>query len=300
MIRNARVLLVVLILFSCSKQVRFDRPATLASELQTQANDAVRISTELDALFNDVDSVLGGAAKVCGGDTTVAIDTVGLTRTVSLAFGGNTCDALRSRTGSISILSAEGGDWTRAGDSVTVTFSNIVIKRLADSNTLSFSGSLMYRNLSGGSLAGLAGGNPATVVHTLAGNNITVTYDDGTITRWQFTRQRTYSYSNGLQISTLGLDSAGTIGGVADWGASRFGNSVVVVPTSPLLLSQGCGWRMTGGNETLTNPIGASTLNFGLDSTGNASGCPVNGGRYFFRLAWTADGEIPYSALLPY
>jgi hypothetical protein len=285
--------------FACSKKPgSFNNGANFTAALKVQANDEVRISSELDAAFNDVDSVAGGAASVCG--ATIAVDSVDSPRVIKITYSGQTCDALRSRSGSISIAYTPGSSWNTAGDSLVVSFTTLTITRLADYKTLTLNGSFMYRNISGGSLAGLNTGGTTPVVHTLTGSNITLTYDDGTITNWQFTRQRTYTYSGGLVISTLGLDSAGTIGGVADWGANRFGNSVVAVPTSAWVISQACGWRTTGGQATLTNPVGATTLTFGLDSTGKATGCPVNGGHYYYQLGWTGQGENPYSTLLPY
>src|SRR5579859_8207698 len=248
----ALVILFAGALLACSKKTSpFNNTAAFASELQTQANDEIRISTELGAAFNDVDSVIANATSVCGGAVTV--DSVDTPRRITVVYSGNTCDALRSRTGSITISYTPGTSWTTAGDSVTVTLTSLVITRLADSKTLTFNGAFIYKNISGGSLSGLSSGGTSPVVHTLAGYNVTVTYDNTTATNWQFSRQRSYTYNSGLVISTLGIDSAGGIGSVADWGANRFGNSIITAFTSPLLVNQGCSWRVTGGQATMTN-----------------------------------------------
>ena len=58
---------------------------------------------------------------------------------------------------------------------------------------------------------------------------------------------------------------------------------------------------MTGGQETLNNPVGITALAFGLDSLGKAAtACPATGGHYFYNLSWTGTGENPYSTILPY
>jgi hypothetical protein len=297
--RLASVILFAGIWLACSKNKTLAvSNSVLSSELNVQANDAVRVSAELDAAFNDVDSVLASSATVCGGALTV--DSVDTPRVITITYNGNTCDAQRSRTGTIAISFTPGSSWNSMADSVTLNFTNYTVTRLADTKTLAFNGSYIYRNLSGGNLAGLSSGAVSSLVHTLVGPAINLTYDDGTLTRWQFTRQRTYTYSNGIIITTTGLDSAGSIGGVTDWGANRFGNSVVVAPNSPLVISQGCGWKTTAGQVTLSNPSGSSILTFGLDSTGNPTGCPLSGNHYYYKLAWTADGQSPYTTLLPY
>lgn len=292
-------ILIVGLLFACSKKTTtFNNSKAFTASLQTQSNDAIRLSNELDNALNDVDSVLANATSVCG--ASIAVDSVDSFRVTNINYNGNTCDALRSRTGVISIVYPPGTDWNTPGDSVTLNFSPLVITRKTDGKPLIFKGSFLYKNVSGGSLGGLAGGGAPPIVHVLVGTNIAIKYDDSTLTSWGFARQRTYTYNSGLLISTIGLDSAGSIGGVADWGGNRFGNSVVVVPTTPIQLSQACGWRITGGQATMTNPIGVATLNFGLDSTGKAAGCPVNGGHFYYSLSWTGDGESPYSGVLPY
>jgi hypothetical protein len=297
--RLALVILFAGMLIACSKKTpSFDNSKNFSASLQTQANDEIRLSAELDAAFNDVDSALGNGDSVCGGS--IAIDSVDTPRSITINYSGNTCNALRNRTGAIAITYTPGTSWNSPGDSVIVNFRTLVITRLADSKTLTLAGTFAYVNSSGGSLSGLHSGGTSPVIHTLAGSGINITYDDGTLSYWRFNRRRTYTYSSGLLIATIGLDSAGSIGGVADWGGNRFGNSVVTAPTTPLQLSQACGWETTAGQATMTNPIGVTTLNFGLDTTGKATGCPVNGGHFYYKLAWTGDGENPYTAVLPY
>ena len=298
--RLALVILFAGVLLACSKSSTVSgNAAAFTSNLQIQANDYLRLSTELDAAFNDIDSALGKAPAVCGGAITV--DSVDTPRVITITYSGNTCNALRNRTGTIRIASKPGTSWNTAGDTATVTFATVVVTRLADSKTLTINGGFTYINISGGALAGLSTSGATPVVHTISGLNINIRYDDGTTTTWQFARRRTYTYKSGIVVSTLGMDSVGGFAGVADWGGNRFGNSVIAAPSSPLLISQACNSQMTGGQETLNNPVGVTALTFGLDSLGKtATGCPITGGHYFYSLSWTGTGENPYSTLLPY
>lgn len=286
-----------IVLFSCSKKTApFDNTASFNAHLQTQSNDAVHVSNELDAIFNDVDSILENHANVCGG--TFAINTADTPNAMAITYSGNTCDAQRSRTGAFTIAYTPGTDFSQPGDSIIVNFIDIIITRLADNSRLMFNGAFIYRNLSGGKLANLPAGS--AVIRQIAGSGITVTYDSLYPSSWRFTRQRTYTYNQGIVVSTVGTDSAGSIPNVADWGANRYGNSIVVAPTTPLQISQSCGWRLTGGASTLSNPLGTTTLSFGLDSTGKAISCPLAGNPFYYKMSWTGEGENPFSAVLPY
>jgi len=240
--RLAPVFLFAAVLFSCSKKTSsLNNAKVFTAELQEQADDALRVSNELDAAFNAVDSVLENQANVCGG--TFAINNADTPNVIAITYNGNTCDALRSRTGSINITYPPGARWDSVGDSINVFFNNVGITRIADGKTLVFYGNFTYRNLSGGKLANLAAGS--AVVHSIAGSGIQISYDDLVTTSWRFTRQRTYTNNQGIVVSTVGTDSAGTVGNVADWGANRWGNSILMVPTTPLQISQSCGWKMT-------------------------------------------------------
>ncbi|HVU96436.1 MAG TPA: hypothetical protein VHE34_14505 [Puia sp.] len=295
--RLAPVFLFAVVLFSCSKKTSpLDNTKVFTAELREQADDALRVSNELDAAFNDVDSVLENQANVCGG--AFAINTADTPNVIAITYNGNTCDALRSRTGSINITYPPGARWDSVGDSINVLFNNLGVTRLSDGKTLVFYGNFTYRNLSGGKLSNLAAGS--TVIHSIAGSGIQINYDGLVTTSWRFTRERTYTNNSGIVVSTVGTDSAGSVGHVADWGANRWGNSILLVPTTPLQLSQSCGWKLTGGQATLSNPSGTSILSFGLDSTGKTTSCPLAGSPYYYKLDWSGIGENPYSSLFPY
>jgi len=303
----ARLALVILsagiVLFACSKKTpSFNNTKAFNAAVRIQADDQIRVSAELDAAINDIDSVLGGASSVCGGLVNVTIDSADTARIVTIDYNGSTCNTLSTRAGTITILSRLGNSWTTAGDSVIIGFTNYLVTRTSGTKRMKFNGNLNYKNISGDSLAGLAKGGTGPIIHTIAGLNVNIVYDDSSTSRWQFGRQRSYTWNNGLVITTIGLDSAGSIGNVADWGASRFGNSLVVVPATdtPWVISQSCAWRTTGGQATLYNPSGVSVLTMGLDTTGKPTGCPASGSSYYYKIAWTGDLENPFTGIFSY
>jgi hypothetical protein len=51
---------------------------------------------------------------------------------------------------------------------------------------------------------------------------------------------------------------------------------------------------------TLNNAAGNTAITFGLDATGAATGCPVLGGFYYFKLVYTSNANKTYTFILPY
>lgn len=300
-------LLLVFALSACKKNTSFNSSdaGQFNAALNVQATDEVRISSEIDAVFNDIDNVLNGQAP-CG--TQLTVDTVDNPNHITISYGGNSCDATRSRSGSITIYSGPGTHWSTAGDIVTAYFTNYRVTRI-DSNktvrltnkTVRLNGGFNYANASGGSLSGLSTEGATPVVHTIAGVNIGVTFDDGSLATWQIARQRTYTYNGGLVITTTGLDSAGGMANAAEWGGNRYGNSFVATVLSPLVINQACSWQLSGGQIQLTNPVGLTSVTYGLNSAGTAAtGCPGTDSTYYMQVTWTGTDENPYSVLLPY
>jgi hypothetical protein len=295
------ILALAVLPFACVKPTVFNtnNTATFTANLQTQANDQVRISTEIDAAFNDIDSVLAlpTPASLCSGNVTV--DSADTPRVITLTYNGDRCGLLVYDSGSISISYNPDTNWSGPADTVSITFYNVIIYRQGDTTEIGLSGTAYYTNVSGGNLTGFSGTSPP-VVHTITGINLGIVFDHAWTAIWQIARQRTYTYNNGLSISTIGLDTAGGYSDVSEWGGSRFGNSVITSITSPLVIGQGCNWQLIAGQEQLNNPVGVTTLSFGLDSVGAPMGCPAPGSSYYFGLSWTGTGENNYNIFLPY
>lgn len=286
------------LLFACKKGASFDDTATFTASVLAQANDQVRISTTIDAAFNDVDSVLANPVNLCGANVTV--DSVDSPRSITITYTGATCGVLLYHAGTITVQYPPGNNWDSTLDTVAVLFTNVTINTPPDTTNILFNGLCYYTNVTGASLSTLTGGSASSIVHTITGVNLNVIFDYAWPQMWQIARQRTYTNNNGIVISTAGMDTVGGIPAVSEWGGNRFGNSVITAIDSPLVADQGCGWQTTAGQIMLNNPSGMTSMTYGLDSTGAATGCPVAGRPYYYKLAWTGTGQDPVMAILPY
>ena len=301
------------VLFACSKKLPnlSGNTPQFNTSVRVQADDEARVSGEIDNIFNDVNTVLGehdslaaGAydtvqSAVCG--AVVTVDAVDTPNNIFIQFRGNSCDGSRYRVGTIGIYFNPGTKWSTANDTTYVNVTNLGITRGADGQVIFFNGNFYYNNVSGGTLASLKTGNAGPIVHTITGYNIGIQYNDSLHTAWTITRKRQYTYSSSnTVITTTGVDTAGGQSDVAEYGGNRYGNSVIVSIDTPLVISSGCDYQLMSGQVHLTNPIGVSVVKYGLDSLGNATGCPVSGVPYYYNISWSGSAENPFSGIFPY
>jgi hypothetical protein len=310
-------------MFSCKKSSSSSSTMTDA-QLQTQSDDQSRVSSESDAAFNDVNASMTGQASVTGSsitpalrygveveggpdtvqslicDAVVTIDTTVNPRTMTITYNGKNCNLTRTRKGSVVISWQAGVLWRTANAVVTVTFQNLAITRLSDNKTITINGTHTYTNVSGGSLLSLPNSPGTSIIHTVTSSNMSVTFDDGSQRTWSVARQREYSYNNGYVITTTGTHTDGSTQHISEWGTNRFGNSFTTVISQPRVIEQSCNWQLVSGQMELTNAAGMTTISFGLNATGTATSCPVQGATYYFELVWTGNGGKTYTFILPY
>ncbi len=288
---------------SCKKNT--DGSADSQTEIQAHAQDAAGFDAEFDALGNDVNTSIEASAALTGRTTSilgvcdadVAVNTSTNPMTLTITYNGTNCLGNRTRTGVVVVTMPQGTQWKNPGAAITVTFQQVKITRLSDSKSIVINGSQTYTNVSGGLLINLA--SIGTIIHTVTSNGITITFDNGTQRSWKVAKQRTFTYNNGIVISTTGTHTEGSQANVALWGTSRFGQAFTTAVTSPLVVRQSCNFRLTGGAILHTLPNISATATFGLDAQGNATGCPGTG-NYYYKLAITASNGNTYSALVAY
>lgn len=310
-------------MFSCKKSSSSSSTMTDA-QLQTQSDDQSRVSNESDAAFDDVNTSMTAQASVTGSsitaaprygveveggpdtvqsyicDATVTIDTTDNPHTLTITYNGNNCNVTRTRKGSVVVSWTPGVLWRTAGAVVTVSFQNLAITRLSDNKTITLNGTHTYTNVSGGSLISLPNSPGTTIIHTVTSSNMSVTFDDGSQRTWNVARQREYTYSDGFVVSTTGTHTDGSTQGISEWGENRFGNSFTTVISQPRVIEQSCGWQIVSGQMELTNASGTTMISFGLNASGTATSCPVQGATYYFELVWTGNGGKTYTFILPY
>ena len=312
------------VLFACKKNSDNNSTAPMSNaDAATQSDDQTRVSNESNAAFDDVTTAMSEQATVTGSsevstpsvrygvatmgvdtvkssicDAIVTIDTSSATRTLTINYTGKGCGFNRKRTGTVTISIPAGVRWRDKGAQVTVTF-NLTITRLTDSKSIKLTGSHLYTNVTGGNVVSLTPSSQP-IVHTVTSDNMAITFDNGTQRTWHVARQRTYTNLNGFAVALSGTHTDGATSGISEWGTNRFGNIFTTVINQPLTVQAGCGWQLTSGQFTLNNAAGSTSITFGLDVNGNATGCPVAGTTYYFKLAYTSNQNKTYTFILPY
>jgi hypothetical protein len=275
------------------------------TEFTQQSDDQEKVSTDLDGIADDLNGVVESSntlmgrgeqtASIC--NATVVVDSVSNPRTVTITYNGLDCSGLRSRTGTVTASIPANVKFKDVGAALTVSIQNLKITRVSDGRFITINGTHVITNVSGGRIRDLAPGT--AVIHTIASNNMSITFDDGTQRTWSVERKRTFSLNGGLVIAVTGNHTIGSNTHVSEWGTNRFGNAFVTTIEEPMVVKQDCNFRLTSGrvkHELLGRSL---TATFGLDATGNPTGCP-GANPYYMKLVWTAPGGQSMTVIRPY
>jgi hypothetical protein len=277
-----------------------------SAELTTHSDDQARFSNESDAVVNDANTVIDGYNSYQGRientvgiicDATVMLDSTATDRRITITYNGTNCSGTRTRTGVVVLTMPLGTRWKDVGAVLTVNIQNLKITRLSDNKSITINGTHIVTNVTGGRLRDLA--SLGTIVHTISSPGMTVTFDNGSERAWQVARKRTFTYNNGIVISTIGTHTDGTTTGIAEWGTNRFGNLFVTSITDPLVIRQDCDFRLVSGQVSHQKLNATAVVTFGLDATGNPTTCP-GVGHYYLKLVWTGANGIVRTFILPY
>ena len=299
-------LIMATIVFAFSSCQKDTESADYSAETAAHSDDQNRFSGEVDAAANDVVLTLDATAGFAGRgqdiqslicDATVAVDTMSNPRTITITYNGTNCIGNRTRTGVIVVSMAQGIRWKNAGAQINVSFQNLRITRVSDNKSILINGTQTYTNVSGGLLINLPVLN--TITHTITSSNMSVTFDNNTQRTWQVARQRVFTYNNGVAVSVTGLHTENGISGIAEWGTNRFGNSFTSAITQPLIFRQDCSFRLGSGKVEHRTAYFNATATFGLDASGNPTGCP-GANSYYMKIVWTGPAGNTRSAILPY
>ncbi|HEY4335845.1 MAG TPA: hypothetical protein VGM89_08110 [Puia sp.] len=316
---------------ACKKSTNStDTAGQTNTDLDAQSNDQTTVSDATDDIANDVNTSLTATGSATGSsvtpgirygttttgggldtlkqaqqlicDATIVADTISNPHTITITYNGANCGGTRTRTGVIVASIPSGMHWKDAGAIVTVSIQNLKITRLYDHKSITINGTHTYTNVSGGSFVALyLGALPNGITHTVTSSNMSVTFDNGATRTWSVARQRLYNYVNKvLTVTISGAHTDGSTTGISEWGTNRFGNSFSTVIAQPLVFSSSCINRLISGQVVLKNGQGLATITFGLNADGAATGCPVAGAYFYFKLVWAGDGGKTYTVILPY
>ncbi len=290
---------------ACKKDSKPDNSTT---EMETQADDQNRVSTQIDAATNDASFAIESAAAFTGRvqgpsiticDATISFDTANNQRKATIIYDGSTtCNGSYSRTGTITVSMSPNLHWKDQGAQIALTYQNLKITRTSDKKSITINGSHTITNLSGGLLFTLSG--QQSITHAIASDGMSITFDDGSTQTWKVARRRVYTKENNKYVlSITGDHTDGTNDKIAEWGLTRFGHAFTTSITEPLVIREDCFYRLTSG-EVKHEGFGTATATFGLDANGNPTACPGLTGHYYFKLVWTGPNGASASATLPY
>ncbi|MBC7423664.1 MAG: hypothetical protein H7334_09455 [Ferruginibacter sp.] len=303
----AAVIVIILVaVVSCKKQSTTTTTTTDdATQLSVQSDDQSRFSGEIDAVANDANIVIENNASFNGRvenvlgtlcNATTAIDTTGSTKKITVTYNGLSCEQNRFVTGVVVLSMAKETHWKDAGAVLTIALQNLKITRVRDGKSITINGTKTITNVTGGRLSDLSGSRAIT--HTITSAGMSITFDDGTQRTWQVAKQRVFTFSNGIVISTTGTHTDGAVSGISEWGANRFGNAFVATINQPLVVRKDCNFRLVSGEVTHSSLAATIVVTFGLDATGVAITCPA--GSYYFKLVWTGKGGLTKTVIMPY
>jgi len=272
---------------SCKKDNNSSVSTDTTAETKAQADDQSFYSSETDIATNDANASFNAYASSANQtpvgiqtppgftlpcDATIAVDTAGSTHTITITYNGDNCNLTRKRTGTIIISFPQGFKWREANASLTVQFVNFTVTRNTDNKSVVINGTRTITNVSGGLLKDLA--TTDSIVHKIDDTNMSVTFSNDKQRTWETHFTRVFKYNNGIVISTTGSVN----------GTNRFGNAFTTTIMQALVVSQSCNFNLISGQVQHTGAKVASTVTFGLDSSGNPiSGCPL---LLYYKVVW--------------
>jgi len=322
-------------IYSCQKTQSTAGSDTTTANLSTAADDQQQVSNESDLIVNDANTALNGQSSFSGSlsssatvsgntqvndvngstavngtsgvdglvnvhqlicDATITYDTANNQRVITIVYDGTNCWGNRTRTGTVTISMPLGQHWKDQGATVTIVIDALKITRLRDDKSIVLNGTKTITNVSGGLLKDLA--TLQTITHTITGS-LKIDFESGLTRTWNVSKQRVFTYNNGIVITTTGTYSDGTDNNIAEWGTNRFGEAFKSLISEPKVIRQDCDFRLVSGQNTVITDKGTAVITYGLDSSGNPTGCPGSGS-YYLKLVWTGTNGKTYTIIRPY
>lgn len=303
---SASILFVIALFSACKKDNSSNTSNNNSDEASVQSDDQARFSNATDATANDADAALELSPSFSGRldrsqvtfcNAAAVFDTVSNPRTITITYNGADCFGATTRTGVVILSMAQGVHWKDVGAAITITYQNLKITRISDNKSIILSGSQTYTNVNGGLLINLP--TVGTVTHAITSSNMSVTFEDNTQRTWQVAEQRVFTYNNGVVITITGTHTDGTNTNIAEWGTNRLGHTFASSTVLPIVIRQDCNFRIVSGEIKHVTSSVTATATFGLDASGNPTGCPGTG-HYYFEITWTGPRGNSLTAILPY
>lgn len=298
-------LAMTILIASCKKSDTGSTATDPTIELTAQTTDGSNVSAANDAVQNDVNVVLesttsfnGRMANTLGvlcNATTVADSSNGYRR-ITITYNGTNCAGNRTITGVVVLSMPIGSHWKDVG-AVMMLKQNLTIAKTGDGKSITINGSKTITNVTGGRLSDMPN-KMSAITHLIEGAD-SITFDNGKQRIWQVAKQRVFTYSDGVVITTTGTHSEAGVSGIAEWGTNRFGNAFVTAISAPMVIRQDCDFRVVSGTLVHSKLVANVTVTFGLDATGTPTSCPGTG-TYYYKAVWQGVNGVTKTVILPY
>ena len=276
------------------------------TELAVQSEDQSNFSSQVDAVANDANIAIENNAAFNGRientqgivcNATAVADSANGIRRITLTYNGTSCTGNRSFAGIVVLSMPLATHWKDAGAVLTINIQNLKITKLSNNKSITINGTKIITNLTGGRLKELA--THGTIIHTITGTNLSVTFDNGTQRTWQVAKKRVSTYNNDVVITTTGMHTEGDVSGISEWGTNRFGNAFVTAISQPMIVNGDCDYRLVSGEVTHGKLTAAVTVTFGLNAAGVPASCPGTG-NYYYMAVWKGINCVTKTTILPY
>jgi hypothetical protein len=256
-------LLVILSVIACKKDS--DTPGD--TDVQTAQDNTLAESNYDDAtIFVDLSATHGSSISfrqaqqgnqreesLLGGCTTITLDTVSATRTITVDFGASNCLCLDGRNRRGKIIATYTGKYREAGMVLNISFNNYFV------NDHQIKGTHKVTNL--------GNNNAGNLVYKVEVNGQIVKANNGGTINWSSTRLR--EWIAGASTPLNFADDAYSITGSAT-GTTAAGEAYTITITQALVRKMTCRWFESGKVEVAPSGKLTRTLDYG------SSGCDAN------------------------
>lgn len=253
-------------------------------------NDVVSNQPLLHGRTNGTTQSNGVLGNICG----LTVDTTGAhLGTITLNFDGTTCNN-RTRTGSIRLTiidHASGKRWKTPGCVMKVDYFLYKVTRASDGKSVRIEGTQYITNISGGTWFDLLFLGQSNLVHSVTGENLSVSFDDASTANYNINRKFTYTKSAGFVITCVGegVGSSNGLSNLENYGTTREGDVFTSQVKTPVVWNTTCGaWAPIQGEVDIKVDSKFFTLNclFGVDASGNAISVGSNQCPYGLKVEW--------------
>ena len=261
----------------------------------TEINEAMSSNQRVSGKApSGTEGQLKAKGSLCGLTVDSLLSNTGI---IKLNYNGTTCNN-RTRTGAIRLTLqgySNGVRWKDANAVIKVEYLNYKITRASDQKSMTFVGVQYLTNVSGGNWITLFFNIQPSLVSTITGTNLAVTFQDNKTATYNINRRVTYTYTNSvLSAKAEGIGSFNNLNDLENYGTTRDGDAFTSQVTTPIIWNTTCG----GGapiQGALNIKVASKNFDlkftYGVDASGNPVTVGANQCPFGWKLQWTVNAN---------